>query len=42
METQPVNQDAVAWYDTGVRQWTQWYCPLAFVSNGLRVGAWES
>lgn len=28
MEIQPVNQAAVAWYDAGVRQWTQWYCPL--------------
>lgn len=35
IEIQPVNQDAVAWYDSGVRQWTQWYCPLVMLATGL-------
>lgn len=40
IEIQPVNQDAVALYDAGVRQWTQWYCPMeySYVSIGHHLG----
>lgn len=38
MEIQPVNQDAVAWYDAGVRQWTQWYCPIEYSQLSLESG----
>lgn len=36
IEIQPVNHDAVARYDAGVRQWTQWYCPIDLSSERVK------